>query len=269
MPEAGDLVCGCDRSSRCPLKRDLAGRRRVEAGDHVEEGRLAGAVRADQADDRALRDREVDLVDRDQAAEALGDLAGLEDRPGAIAARADAAGAVVARRSPGDRRGRRRAARPCAARSGRCPSGRSSIISTSARPKISSFELTRSIWPGTARPSDRRSSRCSQPVDAVDQDEVEGAEHDPAEHHAPDVADAAQDDHRQHDDRDAEVELERVDELEHRGVERAGEARERGAQRERQQLGLDQVDAHAGGGDLVLAHRHPGAAEPRVVAAAR
>ena len=36
-----------------------------------------------------------------------------------------------------------------------------------------------------------------------------------------------------------------IDELQHAGPQRAGEARERGAQRERQQLGLDQVDAHA------------------------
>ena len=40
-----------------PSKRDLALVRRVEPRDHVERRRLAGAVRADQADDLALRRR--------------------------------------------------------------------------------------------------------------------------------------------------------------------------------------------------------------------
>ena len=48
------------------LEEDLALVRRQEPRDHVEEGRLPGAVRADQAHDRARRDDEVDLVDRDR-----------------------------------------------------------------------------------------------------------------------------------------------------------------------------------------------------------
>src|SRR5205085_1103799 len=51
----------------------------VDAGDHVEERGLSGAVRPDEADDRALRDREVDAADRDEAAEPLGDVLGVED----------------------------------------------------------------------------------------------------------------------------------------------------------------------------------------------
>ena len=43
-----------------------------DPGDDVEERRLAGAVRPDDADDRALRDVEVDVADGDQAAETLG-----------------------------------------------------------------------------------------------------------------------------------------------------------------------------------------------------
>ena len=58
---------------------DLAGCRIVDAGDDVEERRLAGTVRADEADDRLLRDREVDVVDGDEPAEALGDSAREED----------------------------------------------------------------------------------------------------------------------------------------------------------------------------------------------
>src|SRR5437870_3543020 len=52
-------------------EHDAAARRLVDAGQHVEEGRLAGAVGPDQADDRPLRDREVDVVYGDEAAELL------------------------------------------------------------------------------------------------------------------------------------------------------------------------------------------------------
>ena len=41
------------------------------AADAVDQRRLAGAVRADQADALALGDREIDAVERDEAAEAL------------------------------------------------------------------------------------------------------------------------------------------------------------------------------------------------------
>ena len=49
------------------------GVRLVDAGDQVEERRLAGAVRADHADDLALVDVEVELGDDLQAAEGLRD----------------------------------------------------------------------------------------------------------------------------------------------------------------------------------------------------
>jgi hypothetical protein len=44
----------------------------VGAGDGVQEGRLAGAVRADDAEYLTLGDREGDVVDGGQAAEDLG-----------------------------------------------------------------------------------------------------------------------------------------------------------------------------------------------------
>ena len=62
------------------LEEDPARGRLVDAGQDVEEGRLAGAVRADQADDRAARDREVDVVHGDEAAELLAHLDRLEQR---------------------------------------------------------------------------------------------------------------------------------------------------------------------------------------------
>ena len=53
---------------------DAAGIGREGAGDQVEQRGLAGAVRADHREDRALRHLEADAVDRDQAAEALADI---------------------------------------------------------------------------------------------------------------------------------------------------------------------------------------------------
>src|SRR6185503_7742406 len=57
-----------------PVELHGARIRRVEAGDHVEDRRLAGPVRADQARDRALLDVERHRVQRDDAAEAQRDL---------------------------------------------------------------------------------------------------------------------------------------------------------------------------------------------------
>jgi len=53
-------------------EQDGAGARRERAGQHVDERRLAGAVRADQRMDVALRDIHVELVQRVEAAEAFG-----------------------------------------------------------------------------------------------------------------------------------------------------------------------------------------------------
>ena len=52
--------------------RALGGRE--EAGHDVERRRLAGAIGPDQADDFALRDMEVHIGNRDQAAEMNGDV---------------------------------------------------------------------------------------------------------------------------------------------------------------------------------------------------
>ena len=54
-------------------------------------------------------------------------------------------------------------------------------------------------------------------------DQIERAHQDAADDHTPDVPQATQDHHRQHHDRDVELELERIDELEHRREQRAGE----------------------------------------------
>ena len=57
-------------------------RRLVDARDHVEERRLPGTVRADEAHDGASLDREVDVVDGDEASELLAQRLDLEQELG-------------------------------------------------------------------------------------------------------------------------------------------------------------------------------------------
>ena len=59
-------VCSSDLPSKTTSPESSA----VEPRDHVERRRLAGAVRPDQAEDRALLHLERDIVERDDAAEA-------------------------------------------------------------------------------------------------------------------------------------------------------------------------------------------------------
>src|SRR6266540_77787 len=66
---------------RPAVEVDAARGRLVHAGEDVEEGRLAGAVRPDEADDLSARDDEVDVVDGDQPSELLPDVDRLEDVP--------------------------------------------------------------------------------------------------------------------------------------------------------------------------------------------
>src|SRR5262249_10133292 len=57
---------------------DRSAVRLLLAGDHPEERRLAGAVRADDADDRGLRDLERQIVDQQVVAVALREMLGLD-----------------------------------------------------------------------------------------------------------------------------------------------------------------------------------------------
>ena len=63
-----------------PAKMIAALIRRHRAGDHIEQRGLAGAVRPDHGEDRALRHVEADAVDGDQAAKALADAVDGEQR---------------------------------------------------------------------------------------------------------------------------------------------------------------------------------------------
>src|SRR5262249_32197695 len=68
-------VQSCDVLAAEP---DRALRGRQYACDQVEQRRLAGAVRADQADDLAAPDRDRDVAVGDEAAKALPDAAGFQ-----------------------------------------------------------------------------------------------------------------------------------------------------------------------------------------------
>ena len=69
MPERGDAVRAQAREVPVAVAH-AAGGRRVDAGEHVQRRRLAGAVRADEGVDRARLDGEGDVVDRGDPAEA-------------------------------------------------------------------------------------------------------------------------------------------------------------------------------------------------------
>ena len=57
---------------------DLAGVGRLEAGDDPQERRLAAAARTEQRRQRAVVDRDADVVERDEVAEALAHVAHLD-----------------------------------------------------------------------------------------------------------------------------------------------------------------------------------------------
>ena len=63
-----DPVIGAQRRHVGAVERDPAAERPVRAGDGAKERGLAGAVRADQRDDLAFVDREIDVAHRLQQA---------------------------------------------------------------------------------------------------------------------------------------------------------------------------------------------------------
>ncbi len=63
-----------------PGKEDASVVGREQAGDEIEQGGLAGAVRADDGVQPSARERVAQVVDRDEAAEALGETLDAQDR---------------------------------------------------------------------------------------------------------------------------------------------------------------------------------------------
>src|SRR5579883_158699 len=66
-----DAAMGGDQGHVAAVEQDASAGRRKEAAEQIEEGRLAGAVRADNGAELAARDGERYVAHRDEVAEAL------------------------------------------------------------------------------------------------------------------------------------------------------------------------------------------------------
>ena len=86
-----------------------------------------------------------------------------------------------------------------------------------------------------------------------------------AEHDARQAPHAADDDQGQYVDRNDELKRVRVDGSEHGGEDRTGKSGESGTQAIGEQLHADEIDAKRLGDVFVVADRHPGAAKARVL----
>ena len=77
-PQLGNLV-GCHADHARAVELDRSRGRLDDAGQLIEEGRLARPVGADHGDDRVSGDLEVDLAIGDEALEALGEVVDAQD----------------------------------------------------------------------------------------------------------------------------------------------------------------------------------------------
>ena len=206
-------------------------------------------------------DREVDGVDGDEAAEPPGDLAGDEDGP--------VLQDVGAHRWPSSVVA---SAVPSSSCSG-------SVISVWSSRFLRLFG-NRPFGPHEHHDHEREAVQQELELDEVDvredrdldaieelvehleQDVVDRVDHERADGDTPEVAHAAEDDHREDRERDDEPELVRADGHELGGVEHAGDAGRRGAEREGEELGHDGVDAVRRCRQLVLADGLPRPADP-------
>src|SRR5438552_3937824 len=112
------------------VENDSSAGWRKKSGQNVEEGRLAGTVRPDQGEDLSSLDVEADVVDRNQAAEALGQVGQLEDVVGGLLAHDAWVSSTTASSS-----WTAACFNSCSrTRLGRMPCGRSSIIPTRIAP---------------------------------------------------------------------------------------------------------------------------------------
>ena len=243
-----------------PVEEDRAGRRVIDAGDLVEERRLAGAVRADQGDDPAARDREVDVVRGDQPAELLADLRRHEEVVDHGAHQSSLGFAVGHRALVGD------------------------VVQRRVVDALGHLDLVSPLGDQTGR-AEQHHQHDDDPVDPelvlrrvevepallhlrADRGQpldVQVAEDHPAEDHARETAHPAEDHHAEQEDGDVEVEVRRERARLEARVERARDAAEERADRVRPRLRPHQRDAHRRGGRLVLADRDPGATEPRAL----
>ena len=185
-------------------------------GDHVEDGRLAGAVGSDQPGDRPARHDDVDVVDRDQPTEALGQPGDDEDRLGSGVG----AGSLRRRRScdlPSAHIGRLIVMRahveersccswtvmsgsPAPARLRVACSGRARRAATPSSAPAPAPKTTIAILAdvvvGQEVVADLLAKGVERSGQPLGQDAVEGPDDERADDRAVDVADAAEDDRR-------------------------------------------------------------------------
>src|SRR5581483_1821550 len=159
-PPAGDLMT-LDPAERRAVENHGAAARPVHPGDRVEAGGLAGAVRADQAEDFAAPDVEGHLIQRDEPAESNREISGLQEclTFGGMhfAMQAGDLFDTHVAFSGSPRRNKSRAALPYANscwRTGKSPSGRKIISTTSASPK-NRYRSWSSLIPWNSTPMSR------------------------------------------------------------------------------------------------------------------
>ncbi len=214
-------------------------------------------------------DDDIQLLDRDDAAVAAGELAGLEHgqlgrilRPldfGFDAAdRAGEAAAPDMGRLLLQGEGRRRPRRWYEALSAEEHHG----DQDDAEDELDGLDEIDALQPGAAQ---RAAQHVAPAREVLEEPGLQQLEDDGGQDHAIDAAHAAQHDHDQEHDRNREHEHVRGRRLQLGDIEGAGHAAEGGADREGQQLQMGPVDAHGAGGDLILADRHPGAPHPRIL----
>ena len=104
-------------------------------------------------------------------------------------------------------------------------------------------------------------------VELLEEDALDDVDDERADGHAPDVAHAAQHDHREHGERDREPELVGAHEVSLRGAEDAGEAGVDAPSANASSLVVTVLMPLLGRRQLVLADRLPGAAEAGVLEA--
>src|SRR4030042_615844 len=128
---------GTQAANLLAFQQHLTRRRLVNAGYHVEKGRLACAVRADQACDHAFLDIEVEVAQRCQAAKLLTDSSSFQQRHGDLLRYPLSAGWGVSS-SAACSSARRTAL-------GKSPSGLSTMMTTIVKPKKNQRHRERSI----------------------------------------------------------------------------------------------------------------------------
>ena len=215
---------------------------RVKFHDAVEDRCLAGAVGPDDAVDGAFLDLEIELVDGDKAAEVLRHHLRLEQDFARLVH-------VLAR-----------SALPCEAP---CLDGRGFGIDLH-------LAALGGRWPKPLRleahdGDDGQSIEQEAEFAELAQGFRKTDQHCRAERHARKAAHAADDDQCEDVDRDDELKRMRVDGAEHGGEDRPGKTGKSGAQAIGEKLDADEVDAERLGYVFIVADRHPGASQARLL----